>query len=130
MNLVDPDGRKIIINDGIKTYTWKSIDDRWGFYDNDDNIYSGGLEYINEYSKALIELLSTNTGKDIVTTLANDEKFDVTLFSILSLGNKYTPNGPNINWIYDENLTKFIPRLTDHKKYYNEFRTRIGTCCL
>ena len=67
VNLVDPEGRKIIINDGTQIYTWKNIDNQWGFYDNDNNIYSGDLGYINEYTKALIELMSTNTGQCLVT---------------------------------------------------------------
>ena len=100
VNLVDPDGRKIIIDDGTKYYTWKKIDNQWGFYDNDNKIYSGDLEYINEYSNALMVLLNTNTGHDIVTTLVNDEDFVVELLYIEELPTSYYDKKQMINWIF------------------------------
>lgn len=109
VNLVDPDGRKIIINDGTKIYTWNNIDNQWGFYDAENNIYSGGLEYIHEYSNALKSLIETETGYDLVTKLANDDEFDVYLYSKSSLGNKYSPEGKYINWIYNDYCTNNIP---------------------
>ena len=96
MNLVDPEGRKTIINDGTQIYTWKNIDNQWGFYDNDNNIYSGDLGYINEYTKALIELMSTNTGQCLVTTLVDSKDFEL---SLTNNGEKY---GSSYNSIYKE----------------------------
>ena len=101
VNLVDPDGRKIIINDGTKDYTWKKIDNQWGFYDNDNKIYSGDLEYINEYSNALMVLLDTNTGHDLVTTLVNDEDFVVRLtYKDKNDKSSYKRSEKSIKWNY------------------------------
>ena len=116
VNLVDPDGRKIMISDGTNMYIWMEHNGVWGFYDNDGNLYSGDTEYMNEYSNALIELSSTNTGYYIVSTLANDESFDVTLFSIPSLGNKYSSDAPSINWNYKTEYLKYIPTTNGPQK--------------
>ena len=116
VNLVDPDGRKIMISDGTNMYIWMEHNGVWGFYDNDGNLYSGDTEYMNEYSNALIELSSTNTGYYIVSTLANDESFDVTLFSRPSLDNKYSSNAPSINWNYKTEYLEYIPTTNGPQK--------------
>ena len=100
VNLVDPDGRKIVINDGTKIYTWKNIDNQWGFYDAENNLYSGNIEYVNEYSNALMELLNTNTGNELVMPLANDEDFIVELLYDEELPTFYNDINKTINWKY------------------------------
>lgn len=73
INFVDPDGRNIFIydieNQQFKKYEWKSVGDIWGFYDENDQIYSGSNDFINAASNALKDLMGTNTGKNIVAQL-------------------------------------------------------------
>ena len=74
----------------------------WGFYDNNQNLYSGDSEYMNEYSKALIELLSTNTGQDLVTTLLDSEDFELSLTNNgEKYGSSYYSINKEINWKYN-----------------------------
>ena len=73
INFVDPDGRNIFIydieNQQFKKYEWKSVGDIWGFYDENDQIYSGSNDFINAASNALKDLMGTNTGKNIIAQL-------------------------------------------------------------
>ena len=59
------------------------------------------MEYINEYSQALIELVNIDIGKELITTLANDDDFIVTLtYNGEDASSSYIPRRKEINWNY------------------------------
>ena len=74
---------------------------KWGFYDNDKNLYSGNYEFIDAYSNALTGLMNLDTGKELITTLASDDDFIVTLtYNGEDASSSYKPKKQEINWNY------------------------------
>lgn len=59
---IDPDGRKIVVNDIVDNelikYEWRQYDGNWGFYDKSNNLYVGDNEYISNLSTALSQLMN------------------------------------------------------------------------
>ncbi len=57
-NLVDPDGKKIVIrtdrNGKLIEYKWRQENGVWGFYDDNSELYSGSDDYIKSVRSALL----------------------------------------------------------------------------
>ena len=102
VNFVDPDGRNIFIydieNQQFKKYEWKSVGDIWGFYDENDQIYSGSNDFINAASNALKDLMGTNTGKNIVAQLTG---LPHDIFIVRGMQSAYDSAKKWIGWNYD-----------------------------
>ena len=115
VNLVDPDGRELMISDeNGKWFFWKEVDGKWGFYDYDNNVYSGDLETIKEYSSALTILMGTATGAELVKELAKEDGFEIKLYSRNTKNNRdkqvshYASNSKQINWLYTEQDAEYV----------------------
>jgi RHS repeat-associated protein len=115
VNLVDPDGKELMISDeNGKWFFWKEVDGKWGFYDYDNNVYSGDLETIKEYSSALTILMGTATGAELVKELAKEDGNEIKLYS-RNINNKeeklsshYAPKAKQINWLYTEKDAEYV----------------------
>ena len=71
VNLVDPDGKHIVVYDNRIRYDWQKNNGSWGLYDCDGNKYSGSNEFINQVDSALTELMvSGKTGRRLIKTLS------------------------------------------------------------
>ena len=115
VNLVDPDGKELTISDeNGKWFLWKEVNGKWGFYDYDNNVYSGDLETIKEYSSALTILMGTATGAELVKELAKEDGFEIKLYSRSKKNNgekdasHYAPNSKQINWLYTAQDAEFV----------------------
>lgn len=66
-NLVDPDGKKIVIrtdrNGKLIEYKWRLENGVWGFYDDNSELYSGSDDYIKSVSSALLVLMVGENGR-------------------------------------------------------------------
>ena len=75
VNLVDPDGQKLVSKMNDIEYQWKTVDGEWGFYDQDDKLYMAEEDaFINIVSKYLLDLMSTNIGSTIVNNLVDNDE--------------------------------------------------------
>lgn len=66
-NLVDPDGKKIVVrtdrNGKLIEYKWRQENGVWGFYDENSELYSGSDDYIKSVSSALLVLMVGENGR-------------------------------------------------------------------
>ena len=66
-NLVDPDGKKIVVrtdrNGKLIEYKWRQENGVWGFYDDNSELYSGSDDYIKSVSSALLVLMVGENGR-------------------------------------------------------------------
>ena len=79
MRFVDPEGKVIAVREFLEgnvmmEYHWQENDGEWGFYDSDNNLYSGSDQYILSVTNALLQLMEGTTGSNMVAEIAgNDE---------------------------------------------------------
>ena len=72
VNLVDPDGKYIVVYDNRIRYDWQKHNGSWGLYDYDGNKYSGSNKFINQVGSALNEIMASGeTGYNLIETLSN-----------------------------------------------------------
>lgn len=91
VNLVDPDGKYIVVYDNRIRYDWQKHNGSWGLYDYDGNKYSGSNKFINQVGSALNEIMASGeTGYNLIETLSNHRE----VFQIYNLNDvrsdKYT----------------------------------------
>ena len=91
VNLVDPDGKYIVVYDNRIRYDWQKHNGSWGLYDYDGNKYSGSNKIINQVGSALNEIMASGaTGYNLIETLSNHRE----VFQIYNLNDvrsdKYT----------------------------------------
>lgn len=57
-------------NNTFTEYEWRQMDDEWGFYDSDNEIYAGSNEYFLSLSKAMSFLMEGRNGSEMVREAA------------------------------------------------------------
>lgn len=76
IRFIDPDGRTIQVYDHANNqriaYEWRDYQGTWGFYDNNNALYTGNNTFIGQLSGALTGLMNGgNAGFDLVSGIAN-----------------------------------------------------------
>ena len=104
INFSDPTGNRIIAGEtGGSSYEWKEVDGNWGFYDGDNNMYSGNDSFMLKLTEALMTISSCSEGLRLVSNLANNEN---TVF-IMAVGVTVWDGNGTIGW--NVNSTEGVP---------------------
>ena len=72
INLSDPTGMIFDMSSPEGIYYWKEVNGTWGFYDADNELYSGNDEFMKQITDALNTLMESKGGRELVTGLAKD----------------------------------------------------------
>ena len=100
VNLVDEEGKKIVIKDygeEIINYYWNEIEGQWGFYDLEGNPYNGDNQYIIIVSNSLRQLMKGNNGAAMVKEIVEKEE-EIRVSMREKVRNFYSPNQKTISW--------------------------------
>lgn len=110
VNFVDPDGRKIRIYDEMGTYQWQQRDGDWGFYNDDNILYSGQNEFIIQLSSALKGIMNGgNVGYELVRDLANHANIMTIMQSDRSGADRNNQVGWNPTGIRRDGTSESVP---------------------
>ena len=107
MRYVDPEGRAIVIrdnqNNSLSEFEWREIDGKWGFYDENDAIYSGKDQYIYSASMALSTLMMGKEGAAMIKEIVG--RSERVLIGMNRDGsNDYYPSSKTIAWNPEKSL--------------------------
>ena len=107
MRYVDPEGRAIVIrdnqNNSLSEFEWREIDGNWGFYDENDAIYSGKDPYIYSASMALSTLMMGKEGAAMIKEIVG--RSERVLIGMNRDGsNDYYPSSKTIAWNPEKSL--------------------------
>ena len=101
VNMVDLDGMKIVvreINNGtFCEYSWRQVNEVWGFYNAEFELYSGDNTYIKSVSTALLELMDGQNGQSMVSEIVKSNEV-VLIGKRDNLENEYFPGSNSISW--------------------------------
>lgn len=101
MNLVDPDGMKIVVrennNGSLCEYTWRQVNEVWGFYNAESELYSGDDAYINSVNTALLALMEGQNGQSMVSEIVDSNEV-VLIGKRDNLSNEYFPGSNSVSW--------------------------------
>lgn len=73
INLSDPTGMILQVSASEGIYYWKEVNGAWGFYNADNELYSGNDKFMKQLTDALNTLMEGNGGRELVTRIANDQ---------------------------------------------------------
>lgn len=94
VNLVDPDGEKIKVIANNEEHYWREYKGEWGFYNEDNKLYSGDNEFVKAASEALTHLMIySSTGFELVEYLSNH----ISVIQLLNTPKSGWLNG-NLGW--------------------------------